>query len=40
MVQDFAHLPTGSFENTSEHKVMGRKATDGKVAGTHMDDGN
>ena len=40
MVQDFAHLPTGSFESTSEAKVVGRNANDGKVAGTHMDDGN
>ena len=31
---------TGSFENTSEGKVVGRNANDGKVAGTHMDDGN
>ena len=40
MVQDFAHLPTGSFENTSEGKVVGRNANDGKLAGTRMDDGN
>ena len=31
---------TGSFENTSEGKVVGPNANDGKVAGTHMDDGN
>ena len=31
---------TGSFENTSEGKVVGRNANDGKVAGTHKDDGN
>ena len=35
MVQDFAHLPIGSFGNTSEGKVVGRNANDGKVAGTH-----
>ena len=40
MVQDFAHLPIGSFENTSDGKVVGRNANDGKVAETHMDDGN
>ena len=40
VVQDCAHLPIGSFESTSEGKVVGRKANDGKVAGTHMDDGN